>query len=124
MSLSTIVTVGLIGQQRKAKVDTAGLQIKNLGTAVHIYFSEQGNAPTTEQGLRALERKPAISPIPRKYPPEGYLDGKTVPLDPWGNEYIYISPGTRGQLFEIISYGSDGEPGGTDYAQDISSLDL
>jgi len=124
MGLSTVVTVGLISQQRKAKVDQAWLQIKNLESAVQVYFSEQGRVPTTEQGLQALERKPRVAPIPRNYPEEGYLGGKSVPLDPWQNEYVYISPGSKGQLFEIISYGSDGEPGGDEYAADISNLDL
>lgn len=124
MGLSTIVTVGLIQQQRKAKVDQARLQIKNLEAAVQVYYSEQGRVPTTEQGLQALERKPHVEPVPRNYPPEGYLGGKSVPLDPWQNEYVYMSPGSKGQLFEIISYGRDGEPGATDYAADISNLDL
>jgi general secretion pathway protein G len=124
MGLSSVVTVGLLQQQRKAKVDQARLQIKNLEAAVQIYFSEQGRVPSSAQGLRALERKPEVAPIPRNYPPEGYLGGKSVPPDPWQNDYIYISPGRAGQLFEIISYGSDGEPGGEGYAADISNKDL
>jgi len=124
MGLSSVVTIGLLQQQRKAKVDQASLQIKNLEAAVQIYFSEQGRVPTTEQGLQALERKPTLDPIPRNYPTAGYLGGKSLPLDPWQNEYIYVAPGREGQLFEIISYGSDGEPGGEDYAADISNQDL
>lgn len=124
MGLSSVVTIGLLQQQRKAKVDQARLQINNLEAAVQVYFSEQGRVPTTEQGLRALERKPSAAPVPRNYPQEGYLGGKSVPLDPWQNEYIYVSPASDGRLFEIISYGSDGERGGDGYARDISNSDL
>lgn len=124
MGLSSVVTIGLLQQQRKAKVDQARLQIKNLEAAVQVYYSEQGRVPTTEQGLQALAKKPTSAPLPRNYPPTGYLGGKSVPLDPWRNEYVYIAPGRNGQLFEIISYGSDGEPDGVDYAADISNQDL
>ncbi len=123
-ALSSVVTIGLMQQQRRARVDQAKIQIRNLESAVQLYYSDHGRVPTTEQGLEALASKPTRSPIPDDYPEEGYLGGRQVPLDPWQNEYIYISPGRRGQPFEIISYGSDGQPGGTGYAQEISNLDL
>ncbi len=122
--LSGVVGVSVVQQQRRARRDTAILQIRQLRQAVQIYYNEQGRVPTTEQGLEALVSRPTRPPIPAQYPPEGYLDSRRVPVDPWGNPYIYLAPGRDGGLFEIISYGSDGEPGGTDYAADISSADL
>lgn len=122
--LSGVVTVNVIRQQRRARRDAAVLQIRNLQRAVQTYYSEQNRVPTTEQGLEALVRKPTRAPVPTHYPEEGYLESRRVPLDPWGNEYIYFAPGRKGEMFEIISYGSDGEPGGQDYAAEISSSDL
>jgi general secretion pathway protein G len=122
--LSGVVGVSVVQQQRRARRDTAILQIRQLRQAVQIYYNEQGRVPTTEQGLEALVGRPTRPPVPAQYPPEGYLDSRRVPADPWGNPYIYLAPGRAGELFEIITYGSDGEPGGSDYAADISSSDL
>ncbi len=124
MGLATIVTVNVVGRQRKARVDTAKIQISELKNAVLHYQVEQGRWPTMEQGLEALVRRPSAPPIPENYPPEGYLSRREVPRDPWGNEYVYVVPGRDGAPFEIISYGADGRPGGAGDAADISSADL
>ncbi len=61
-------------------------------------------------------------PTPAKYPGDGYLDTRELPTDGWGNPFIYLVPGRDGKSrYEIISYGSDGQPGGEDFAVDISS---
>lgn len=124
MGLATIVTVNVVGRQRKARVDTAKIQISELHNAVMHYQIEQGRLPTMEQGLEALVRRPTIPPIPENYPPEGYLSRRQVPRDPWDHEYVYVVPGRDGAPFEIVSYGADGRPGGTGDAADISSADL
>lgn len=67
---------------------------------------------------------PETPPLPREYPDEGYLESRTVPEDPWGSPYLYLSPGREGEAYEIFTYGSDGEPGGEGEAADISSSDL
>lgn len=74
--------------------------------------------------MDALVRIPDREPIPRAYPTDGYLQGTRVPQDPWGNAYIYLAPGRAGESYEIISYGSDGEPNGAGDAADISSSAL
>ncbi len=122
--LAGVVTVSLVHKPAEARVAAAKLQIKQLQTALNIYRTEQGRFPTQEQGLDALVRIPDREPIPRNYPRDGYLDGTRLPLDPWGNPFIYLTPGRAGESYEIISYGSDGEPGGNDDATDISSSAL
>ncbi|MBW7909000.1 MAG: type II secretion system major pseudopilin GspG [Kiritimatiellae bacterium] len=122
--LAGVVTVSLVHKPAEARVAAAKLQIKQLQTALNIYRTEQGRFPTQEQGLDALVRIPDREPIPRTYPRDGYLDGTRLPLDPWNNPFIYLTPGRSGESYEIISYGSDGEPGGTDDASDISSSAL
>jgi general secretion pathway protein G len=122
--LAGIVTVNIVRKPGEARVAAATMQIKQLQTALQVYRTEQGRYPTQEQGLEALVAKPASAPIPENYPAEGYLDSRRVPRDPWNNEFIYLVPGRKNEPFEIISYGSDGEPGGTGDAADISSSEL
>lgn len=122
--LAGIVTVNVMRHLSETRVKTARIQLRQLKSAVQLYQVEQGRLPTQEQGLEALVRKPSIPPIPPNYPAEGYLEGRRVPLDPWGREYIYAAPGADGLPFEIITYGSDGEPGGDGDAADISTADL
>lgn len=122
--LASVVTVSLVRKPAEARVAAAKLQIKQLQTALNIYRTEQGRFPTQEQGLDALVRVPDREPIPRNYPRDGYLEGTRVPVDPWGNAFVYIIPGRAGESYEILCYGSDGEPGGEDDATDISSSTL
>lgn len=124
MGLVTVVTVNVLQKQKKARVDTAKIQIRELQNAVAHYQIEQGRIPTMEQGIDALVRKPTSPPAPEVYPQDGYLASRNLPRDPWGHEYVYIVPGREGLPFEIVSYGVDGEPGGENDAADISSADL
>ncbi len=124
MGLAGIVTVGVMRHQVESRVKMAQLQISQFEQALQAYHLDHGRYPTQAQGLEALVRRPTASPVPERYPEEGYLARTRLPLDPWGNEYIYLAPGRRGEPFEIISYGSDGEPGGSGHAAEISSSDL
>lgn len=124
MGLAGIVTVNVVRHVSESRVNTAVLQIGVLEQALQSYFADHGRYPTQEQGLDALVRRPARPPIPRDFPEGGYLGRNRIPLDPWGNEYIYLIPGRAGDRFEIISYGSDGEPGGAGHAAEISSATL
>ena len=78
--------------------------------------------PDTQQGLDALIVMPTTGREPRRYDSSGYLEGDQIPLDQWGNEYIYIGPDqTGGTTYEIISPGQDGVPQTED---DISSRNI
>ncbi len=122
--LATVVAVNVGDKPGQAKVKAAGIQLKNLKTALTIYRTEQGQLPTLQQGLAALASEPTVAPLPERYPQDGYLDSSKVPLDPWGNEFIYLVPGRTGRSFELLCYGKDGEPGGFDEDADLSSDDL
>ena len=106
----------LAGSQGKAKA-----QIQVFSTALNTYYAEQGRYPTQEQGLEALVQKPVRGPIPARYPANGYLSTRELPMDPWGHPYIYLIPGRQGEVFEILTYGADGEEGGTGADEDLSS---
>ena len=122
--LSGVVGLNLYRHVRRAKVEAARTQIKTFQTALQIYRTEQDTLPTQDQGLEALCKAPTTPPLPKQYPDEGYMESRNLPLDPWGHVYLYLSPGRNGEPYEILTYGSDGEPGGTGDAADISSSDL
>ena len=108
------------GEARQVK---ALLDIQNLENALKLYKLDNGIYPTTEQGLQALVEKPETGTIPKKWKAGGYLEKGKVPQDPWGNEFIYLSPGLKGDL-DIISYGLDGVPGGEEENKDINNWEI
>jgi len=116
---------GIVGPQIMARLEearrtTARTQIRVFEEALAMFRLHNGFYPTTQQGLQALVTRPTIPPIPRRFSPEGYL--RDVPLDPWGNPYIYRSPGER-HPFDIISTGRTGEEGGTGFDADVTNHD-
>jgi general secretion pathway protein G len=121
--LAAIIAPKMMGRADDAKIADAKVQIRNLETALKLYKLDNGSYPETEQGLEALIEKPATGNVPNKYRDGGYLEQKKVPVDPWGNPYIYVSPGIHGD-FDILSYGSDGKEGGTGKDADISNWDM
>jgi len=121
--LAAIVAPRLIGRTDDARVVEAKVQIKNFDTALKLFKMDNGFYPSTEQGLESLVKKPATGRIPENYREGGYLEKKKIALDPWGNPYIYISPGTQGE-YDIISYGADSLPGGEGYDTDITNWDM
>lgn len=98
----------------KSKSKIAKAQVESLDKALDQYRLDVGGYPTAEQGLSALNTQP--SGVTKWQGP--YLK-KTLPADPWGNDYAYVlQPGAA--AIDIISYGADGKPGGTGEAQDVS----
>ncbi len=124
--LVVVVIIGLLasyvgpkyfGQIGKSKTQTAKAQIDSFDKALETYRIDVGHLPTTAQGLAALAAAPAG---------EGLWKGpylkKAVPQDPWGNAYVYSSPGNDpAHEYEIISYGRDGQSGGTGEDADVTS---
>lgn len=121
--LAAIVAPRIIGRTDDARIAEAKVQIKNFETALKLFKLDNGFYPGTEQGLEALIEQPAVGRIPAKYREGGYLEQKKIPADPWGNSYIYISPGLYGD-FDIFSYGADGKEGGEGKDADIQSWDM
>jgi general secretion pathway protein G len=121
--LAAIVAPKIIGRTDDARIAEAKVQIKNFETALKLFKLDNGFYPGTEQGLASLIEKPASGQIPQKYREGGYLEQKKIPPDPWGNPYLYISPGVYGD-FDIVSYGADGKEGGEGKDADIKSWDI
>ena len=122
--LVVMVIIGLLAgyvgpkyfaQVGKSEVKTAKAQIVSLEQALDQYRLDVGHYPTTEQGLSALFVKPGDEP---KW--NGPYLKKETPPDPWGKPYIYKQPGEHGEV-DLVSYGKDGQPGGSDNAADITN---
>jgi general secretion pathway protein G len=113
--------MGLIGPRvlnylSESKVKAAKIQLQSFGSALDLFYLDAGRFPSTAEGLTALvQRTPGIAAWNGPY-----LKGGNVPTDPWNHPYVYRSPGERG-AYEIVSYGSDGQEGGTGIAADIST---
>lgn len=121
--LVAIVAPKIMGRTDEAKVTAAQVQIKNFETGLKLFKIDNGFYPGTEQGLEALIEKPSTGRIPTKYREGGYLELKKIPLDPWGNPYVYVCPGIHGD-YDILSYGGDGKEGGDGYDADITSWNM
>ena len=121
--LAAVIAPRIIGRTDEARVIEAKVQIKNLETALKLYKLDNGLYPVTEQGLEALVEKPVAGVIPRNWRQGGYLEKKSIPTDPWGNPYLYISPGLGGDI-DIISYGADGVRGGEGINRDLENWNL
>lgn len=121
--LATYVVPKIMGRPEEAKQVKAKLDIASLESALRLYRLDNGIYPTTEQGMQALVEEPETEPSPRKWHTGGYLEKSRLPKDPWGYEYIYLSPGVNGD-YDIISYGADGVPGGEDKNQDINNWEI
>ncbi len=119
--LASLVGVAVFNRLADARKETAKSQIKGFQTALDLYRLDCFVYPDSASGLKALA---GMAPGNcRNYKKGGYLSSRSVPRDPWKNEYVYQSPGPNGEPYIIYSYGSDGQPGGTDEAGDISSSD-
>ncbi len=122
--LAGTVAVNLMKEPGKARVARAKSDIATLKTAVRLYESDNFAIPTQRQGLESLVARPTTEPLPKNWRQGGYIDRTDLPRDPWGNGYLYFAPGRNGEAFEILSYGSDAQPGGDGDAADISSSSL
>jgi len=113
--LTTFVVINVLPAQDKALVQKAKGDIRILEQAMEMYRLDMFDYPEQDAGLEALKEIPSGADEAR-YRKGGYI--KLLPKDPWGRPYIYRYPGENG-VFDILSYGSDGEPGGEDQAADI-----
>src|ERR1700758_3264523 len=116
--------MGLIGPRvlnylSESKVKAAKIQLQSFGSALDLFYLDAGRFPSTAEGLTALvQRTPGVAAWNGPY-----LKGGSVPKDPWNHPYVYRAPGERGP-YDIVSYGSDGQEGGSGVAADISLENL
>jgi general secretion pathway protein G len=113
--LASFVGPRYFSQVGKSEIKTARAQIDALDKALDQYRLDTGHYPAMDHGLAALVIRPSNEP---KW--DGPYLRKALPQDPWGNAYVYQIPGTHGE-YDLVSYGKDGQPGGTGEASDITN---
>lgn len=119
--LVAVVAPNIMGRSDQAKVTVAETQLTNITKALDLYRLDNSHYPSTQQGLEALVSRPSGTPEPKNWNPDGYM--KSIPEDPWGNDFQYVSPGMEGP-YDLYSYGSDGQEGGDGDAADISAWNV
>lgn len=116
--LGATVVPMIMNRPEEARVVKAKQDIGTLEQSLELYRLDNFNYPSTDQGLQALIEQPTGDPEPSNWKDGGYV--KKLPKDPWGREYIFLSPGESGD-YDIISYGRDGAEGGESFDADISN---
>ena len=114
--LAALIIPRLVGRTSDAKIAKAKSDIATLSSLLQQYRLDSDRYPTTEEGLNALRVRPSSARVWK-----GPYTTKDIPLDPWGNPYVYQSPGPDGQDFLVTCYGADGAPGGESDAADLTS---
>lgn len=118
--LAALVVPQVMNRPDQAKVTVAKGDIKAIGAALDMYKLDNFAYPSTQQGLEALVSRPSGNPPAKNWSKDGYL--KKLPVDPWGNTYQYLSPGSKG-TYDLYSLGADGKEGGSDNDADITNWD-
>lgn len=121
--LAVYVAPRLMGRPEQAKQVKARVDIQAFETALKLYKLDNGTYPTTEQGLNALIQPPDTGKPAKNWREGGYMEKNKIAKDPWGNDFVYLSPGLHGD-YDIISYGADGVAGGDGYNQDINNWEI
>ena len=119
--LAALIVPNVISRPDEARATVARSDIAAIVSALKLYRLDNQRYPTSDQGLAALVAKPEQAPVPPNWKPGGYLE--KLPKDPWGRPYVYLNPGVRGEI-EVMSFGADGQSGGTGPDTDIGSWDL
>ena len=116
--LISVVAPTVLNRADEARVQKSQADFKAIETALKIYKLDNYVYPTTEQGLEALLEASSLDPEPRNFKEDGYLS--ELPIDPWGNPYLYLSPGENGAV-DIYTLGADGLSGGDGQNADIGN---
>ena len=119
--LAAIVVPRVMDRPDDARITKVKSDVRALEAALNLYRLDNFVYPDTNQGLQALVERPRTGPEPRNYRSGGYMD--RLPRDPWGNDYQYLNPGTRGDI-DIYSFGADGRRGGTEINAELGNWNL
>lgn len=116
--LISIIAPNVMGRADEARIQKVFADFSAIETALRMYRLDNYDYPSSEQGLSALVERPSLEPVPRNWKSDGYLE--SLPVDPWGNPYLYLSPGQNGP-YDIFTYGADGARGGSGQNSDYGN---
>lgn len=117
--LAAIAVPMLMDRPDEAREVKVKQDISALSSSLQLYKLDNFRYPTTDQGLEALASEPTSEPLPKNWKP--YME--RLPKDPWGNDYLYLSPGEHGS-FDVFSYGADGMEGGEGADADLGNWNI
>jgi|TARA_B110000438_G_scaffold73585_3_gene73697 general secretion pathway protein G len=117
--LATIVAINVAPFLQRANLEKMRADISTVEKALELYKFNEMRYPSTQQGLEALVIPPKGLKRGYLYPENGYIN--SVPIDPWGQEYLYLSPGQKSKRYDIYSLGADGLEGGVGDNADIGN---
>lgn len=112
--LAAFVIPNITGKSGEAKQKLVCIQMKSLNESLKMFKIDNGEYPTTEEGLSSLIHNPDPDTY-TSYASSGYIEGKNLPKDPWNKPYLYLN--VEGAV-ELISLGSDGKEGGSEEEKD------
>lgn len=116
--LATVVVINVADAPDEGRMAKARTDIRMLESALEMYRLNNFVYPSTDQGLQALVTRPSGQPEAPNWKPGGYI--KQLQKDPWGRDYVYLNPGTRGE-FDLYTLGRDGQPGGEGPDADVGN---
>ena len=112
--LMGVVVTRFTGRTKAAQIAAANADINAMGVALDAFEIDNGRYPTSDEGLDALIHQPSNT---TNWAQGGYLKKDTIPVDPWGNQYVYRYPGTNNPNgYDLSSLGPDGREGTDDIA--------
>lgn len=114
--LGVLGTLQMMSYLGRARTDTAKLQINQIVTALNLFRVDVGRLPSNEEGTTSL----VTAPQGLKNWRGPYLTKAEALMDPWGRPFIYHAPGQKAE-YDLLSYGADGQPGGSDENADVSN---
>ena len=116
--LAAVIVPSVVSKVDDARVAKAKQDIASMETALTMFRLDNSKYPGTDQGLISLSTQPT-DPSIRHWRAGGYV--KRISKDPWGNDYLYVFPGTHGGEYDLYSLGADGQPGGDGINADIGN---
>ena len=117
--LGTIVVVNVAPIFQRANLEKIKADMAQTSKALEIYKFNELTYPSTSEGLEALILPHSGLKNPFLYPEDGYIS--SLPMDPWGNEYIYENPPRKSKKFDLYTLGADGMEGGSGEDTDIGN---
>lgn len=117
--LVTIVVVNVAPFLQRANIEKSRADISQITKALELYKFNELSYPTTDQGIEALINPPTDLKRPFLYPLDGYIN--SLPVDPWGKEYLYLQPGKKSKKYDLYTLGADGIEGGVGENGDIGN---
>ena len=118
--LVSVVAPNVLTTADDARESKVRADFKSIETALALYRLDNFVYPTSDQGLEGLVTPSSLEPEPRNFKDGGYLE--SLPVDPWGRIYLYLSPGENGE-FDLYSLGADGLTGGEGPNADLGNWD-